>query len=89
MDLARDLTLKAMASALRSSANDGILFTSGNINPNGVNGDGSVTRSECPQLQRVFSPNDIDGLDHWARCYEWTNWPNLMSAIGKTKFSLM
>ena len=80
-------TLKQMISALRGSADDGVLFSGGDAGRFGgglsdVVGEGSVIRSECPELQQEFSPNHIMGLDDWARCYEWTHWSTIMTALG-------
>ena len=87
VDGARDFVLEQMSSALRSSAVDGVLFSGGNeghfcVNPRGVIGEGSVIRSQCTELQRVFSPDDVIGLEGWARCYEWTHWSTVMTALG-------
>lgn len=81
-------TLDSMFSALRGSANDGILFAGGDAGlltckHRDVIGEGSVKRSTCPELQEEFSSNNFDGLDDWARCYEWTHWSSVMTALGK------
>lgn len=94
MESAREVTFKHMISAMRKSAHEGLLFSGGNAGRFGgglsnVIGEGSVKQSECPELQRIFSANNVVGLDDWARCYEWTHWAPLMTALGKNLFILI
>ena len=76
-----------MTDSLRRAAEDGVLFAGGNAGRYGpqersVVGEGAVCRSESPELQRTFGSNNVEGLDLYARCYEWTHWSPVLTALG-------
>ena len=77
-----------MSDSLKRAAEDGVLFSGGNAGRFGpgnrvVVGEGAVRRSECPELDRTFGVNNVEGLDTYARCYEFTHWSAVMFALGK------
>ncbi len=82
-------TLRSMSDSLRRAAEDGVLFAGGNAGRFGpghrvVVGEGDVRRDDCPELQRTFASSNVNGLDLYARCYEFTHWSPVMTAIGKS-----
>jgi len=80
-------TLKSMKDSLTRAAEDGVLFAHGNAGRFGSNhrvvvGEGSVRRSESRELLQEFGADNLDGLDLYATCYEWTHWSVVLSALG-------
>lgn len=78
-----------MRDSLTRAAEDGILFAHGNAGRfcpgrRVVVGEGAVRRSESRELLREFGADNLDGLDLYAACYEWTHWSAVFSALGKS-----
>ena len=61
-----------MAVSLGRAAVDGILFS----------GEDAVTRADSQELQRLFGNTNVEDLDLYAHCYEWTHWSPVLTALG-------
>ncbi len=86
--------LRSMTESLRGAAENGTLFAGGDAGRFGpgdraVVGEGSVRRSQCAELRRTFCSSNIDGLDLYARCYEWVHWSPLLSALGESSHCVL
>ena len=72
VNFCRERVLRLMAVSLGRAAVDGILFS----------GEDAVTRANSQELQRLFGDANVEDLDLYAHCYEWTHWSPVLTALG-------
>ena len=75
--------IRSMGYALKSAANDGVLFVTGSEQDVG----GPVTRETRPELARNF-PTADRLMEVYAKCYEWVHWEVIMLRFGKSIYTM-
>ena len=72
------MLIRSMGHALKSAADDGVLFSVGSDEDGG----GPVTRETRPELARNF-PTADRLMEVYAKCYEWVHWEVIMLRFSK------